>query len=821
MFHREKVGLPISRKSQTSGVTLARSQARSQLKSAVAAEDAAAKAEARRLRVLVPLILLLLAVALGLKAWDERRAAEDSRLSQIESDARHLADQIMATANVAVTAISIAEGGSVPRAETASFTPGIDAIVSLRDASQSPDGSRLGDAAAAAGRMMERGELIGLSGQGDLVFLTALDARNPVLALTQASKIVPEPASGARITLKSEGPALGFGDPALEAAASVADLRRPRVTSSGRARAASACAAVGEGPLSVCVTVNQPLFTRADLLSFAIFALLVAAPTFTLFGLSRRLSLRQREIAIQETRNEESDRILGLVMRGARAGYWEWYQDASALFLSEGAADLVGLAEGGRVPLQELLDRVPVESRGYVKEGFSKARSIGWVHLTFIAQTSPLRWIEMRGSISTDPVTGNTVFGGIMMDATERKQAEDRVKTAERRLRNAIEGFNGPFALWDTRKRLLYWNRAFALDFGLQDTLRPGMSHDTVVIARAGAVAMERQSEQDARTTTIALRSGRWLKMVERATPDGGLITVGIEVTENVRNEEELKKQKEKLHRSALELQRAEGRASELSRKYSEEKEKAERAALAKSAFLANMSHELRTPLNAVIGFSEIMTNELAGPLGDPSYKEYAKDILMSGQHLLDMINDILDMAKIEAGKMTISPQPIDPVDPVDAAMRMIRRKAEEKGIDLVLEAEDNLPDIDADHRAIRQMMLNLLSNAIKFTDPAGTITVRVEQRGTDIYFGVTDTGIGIPAEDLPRLAQPFEQVAKTKDRNHEGTGLGLSLTKSFAEMHGGRMLLSSIYGEGTTVAFVLPIGGPAAVRFDMQRDVA
>ena len=781
----------------------------------------AAKAEARRLRVLVPLILGLLALALGLKAWDERQTAETARLSQIQGEARHLSDRIEATANVAVTAISIAEGGSVPRAETASLTPGIDAIVSLRDASQSPEGSRLGEAAATAEQMMGEGELIGLSGQGDLVFLAAVDTRNPVIALTQASKVVPDPGKGARVTLKGNTHTASFGDDALAPAALATDPARPGIISSGGARAASACAPVAGGELAVCVTVDQPFFTRADLLSLAIFALLVAAPTFTLFGLSRRLSLRQREIAIQETRNEESDRILGLVMRGARAGYWEWYQDAGTLFLSEGAADLVGLSDGGRVPLDELLARVPVESRGYVQEGFSKSRSIGWIHLTFIAQTSPLRWIEMRGSLSTDPVTGTTVFGGIMMDATERKQAEDRVKTAERRLRNAIEGFNGPFALWDTRKRLLYWNRAFALDFGLQDTLRPGMSHETVVIARAGAVSLERQSTEDARTTMIALRSGRWLKMVERATPDGGLITVGIDVSENVRNEEELKKQKEKLRRAALDLERSEGHSSELSRKYSEEKEKAERAALAKSAFLANMSHELRTPLNAVIGFSEIMTNELAGPLGDPSYKEYAKDILMSGQHLLDMINDILDMAKIEAGKMTISPQPIDPIDPVDAAMRMIRRKAEEKAINLVLEAENNLPDIDADHRAIRQMMLNLLSNAIKFTDSAGTITVRVEQRGTDIYFGVTDTGIGIPPEDLPRLAQPFEQVAKTKDRNHEGTGLGLSLTKSFAEMHGGRMLLSSIYGEGTTVAFVLPIGGPAAIRFDIQRDVA
>lgn len=800
---------------------MAKSQARSQLKPAAATEDVAARAEARRLRVLVPLILGLLAFALGLKAWDERQTAEAARLSQIEAEARMLAGRLEAQARVAITAISISEGSSVPRAETAHLTPGIDAIVSLRDAQQSPSGSRLGEAAITAETMIEAGAVTGLSAQGDLVFLAAPDERNPVIAVSPAARLIEGRTPDIRISVRGDGHLVAVGNEALSGAASAASVAEPAILSAGGVRAASACAAVEGGGLSVCVTAEQPLLTLADLLSFAIFALLIAAPTFTLFGLSRRLSQRQREIAIQETRNEESDRILGLVMRGARAGYWEWSQENGALFLSDGAADLIGLPASGRVALDELLSRVPVESRGYVKEGFTKARSIGWVHLTFIAHTSPLRWLEMRGSVSTDPVSGLTVFGGIMMDATDRKQAEDRVKMAERRLRNAIEGFNGPFALWDSRKRLLYWNRAFAVDFGLQDTLRPGMSHDTVLIARAGAVMTERQSAEDARTMLLSLRNGRWLKMVERATPDGGLITVGIDVSENVRNEDELKKQKEKLRRAALDLERSEGHSSELSRKLGEEKEKAERAAATKSAFLANMSHELRTPLNAIIGFSEIMTSELAGPLGDPSYKEYAKDILMSGQHLLDMINDILDMAKIEAGKMTINTQPIDPVDPVDAAIRMIRRKAEEKAIDLVLEAQENLPDIDADHRAIRQMMLNLLSNAIKFTDRAGTITVRVEQRGTDIYFAVTDTGIGIPPEDLPRLAQPFEQVSKTKDRNTDGTGLGLALTKSFAEMHGGRMMLSSIYGEGTTVAFVLPIGGPAAIRFDIQRDVA
>jgi len=534
------------------------------------------------------------------------------------------------------------------------------------------------------------------------------------------------------------------------------------------------------------------------------------------------LSKRQTELLIQATRNQESDRLLGLVMRGAKAGYWEWSHATNAIFFSDGAASLLSLERQGLLTLDDLLARAPLEANGRIREAFDTARTIGWIHLTFPVSALQGRWIEMRGSLSTDPITGNDVFGGIMLDVTDRKQAEDRVRAAERRLRFAIEGFTGPFALWDSRRRLLYWNRAFALDFGLQDTLRAGLSHETMQIARSGAVLLERVSAEDSRTTLIALRSGRWLKLVERSTPDGGLLTVGVDVTENVRNAEELKKQQAKVKRAALDLERSEGKASELTRKYSEEKEKAEHAAATKAAFLGNMSHELRTPLNAIVGFSEIMMNELAGPLGHPSYKEYSSDILASGQHLLDMINDILDMAKIEAGKMTITPQPIDPVDPVDAALRMIRRKAEEKDIDLVLDADLDLPDIDADHRAIRQMILNLVSNSIKFTDRGGKITVRVEQRGPKIQFSVTDTGIGIPAEDLPRLGQPFEQVAKTKDRNTDGTGLGLALAKSFAEMHGGRMTLASIYGEGTTVAFTLPIGGPENLEDGMaSRDVA
>jgi two-component system cell cycle sensor histidine kinase PleC len=768
--------------------------------------------DSRRTWGLVLGMLGLLTLALGLKAWDERQVSEQAFLAQLGGEARMLAERVSARAESGVVILSIAAAGNLPGSDVAARSPGIDAVVALSDAAQSPPGSRLGDAAAAAVQFGPDDAGLTLTAHGDFVYVAPVQGARRLIALAPVTSVFSKP-DHARLLLRTPEAQFGYGPTHLAEAASMGKDAASAIRQDTRGvRAGTACAPVKSSAVQLCVTVERPFFTAADLLRLAIFALLVTAPALVLFGVTRRLSKRQTEMLVQTTRNQESDRILGLVMRGAQAGYWEWSHQSNAIFFSEGAAELLGLDRNGLLTLEDLLGRTPLETHTRIRDAFTQARSIGWVHMTFQTSGVPARWIEMRGSLSTDPATGEDVFGGIMLDVTERKQAEDRVRAAERRLRAAIEGFTGPFALWDSRKRLLYWNRSFAIDFGLQDTLRAGMGHDTVAIARAGAVLTERRSAEDSRTTVIALRNGRWLKMVERSTPDGGLLTVGVDISENVRNEEELTRQKERMKRAALDLERSEGKAKELTKKYSEEKAKAERAAFTKSAFLANMSHELRTPLNAIIGFSEIMTNELSGPLGDPSYKEYARDILTSGQHLLDMINDILDMAKIEAGKMTITPQPIDPVDPVDAAVRMIRRKAEEKEIDLVLDSAQNLPDIDADHRAIRQMILNLVSNAIKFTDRGGKITVTVEQRGPEIYFGVMDTGIGIPPEDLPRLGQPFEQVAKTKDRNTDGTGLGLALTKSFAEMHGGRMTLASVYGEGTTVAFYLPIGGPGSL---------
>jgi two-component system cell cycle sensor histidine kinase PleC len=225
------------------------------------------------------------------------------------------------------------------------------------------------------------------------------------------------------------------------------------------------------------------------------------------------------------------------------------------------------------------------------------------------------------------------------------------------------------------------------------------------------------------------------------------------------------------------------------------------------------MSHELRTPLNAINGFSEIMAGEMFGPLGDARYKGYAADILKSGQHLLSLINDILDMAKIEAGKMTLHYEPVDLTEVCEDAIRLMRGKAQDSGLSLTLEAAD-LPEVEADYRGLKQVMLNLISNAVKFTPEGGSITVSVQSAAFErVRIAVTDTGIGIAPEDLSRLAQPFEQVEGQHSKTTQGTGLGLALTKSLIELHGGQMLMESEPGAGTTVSFDIPMRRPAEMR--------
>lgn len=234
--------------------------------------------------------------------------------------------------------------------------------------------------------------------------------------------------------------------------------------------------------------------------------------------------------------------------------------------------------------------------------------------------------------------------------------------------------------------------------------------------------------------------------------------------------------------------------------------ESAELANRAKTKFLANMSHELRTPLNAIIGFSEIMRQQMFGPLGTERYIEYTNDIHDSGRHLLNVIDDILDISKIEAGRYAIEEEVIDFADVLRWSIEMMRARTIEKQQTVTLALPDEMPSLRADQRAMRQVMLNLLSNAAKFTPAGGEIalTVSIDDRG-DISLSVTDNGIGIPADKLHEVLEPFGQVDDTSARQHGGTGLGLPITKSLIEMHGGDFVLQSELGHGTKATMTLP----------------
>lgn len=234
-------------------------------------------------------------------------------------------------------------------------------------------------------------------------------------------------------------------------------------------------------------------------------------------------------------------------------------------------------------------------------------------------------------------------------------------------------------------------------------------------------------------------------------------------------------------------------------------------AELAKSNFLAAVSHELRTPLNAIIGFSDMLLHEMFGPFREPRQKEYVGIVRESGQHLLDVVNSILDVSKIESGCYAINPEPFRFRDAVDMCASMMALQAQAKSLDLAVDVAIGTGEVLADRRAVQQILINLVSNAVKFTPDGGRVEIGAKRLGSRLHFWVSDTGIGVAEEDLSRLGTPFMQVQNDYTRHFEGTGLGLSLVKGLVALHDGTMSIESAPGEGTTVTISLPIEGPAS----------
>jgi signal transduction histidine kinase len=266
-----------------------------------------------------------------------------------------------------------------------------------------------------------------------------------------------------------------------------------------------------------------------------------------------------------------------------------------------------------------------------------------------------------------------------------------------------------------------------------------------------------------------------------------------------------------RVHVTALEATKSE--LEETSRNLSHALQSADAANQAKSQFLAAMSHELRTPLNAVIGFSEMLTNQVFGPLGDGRYREYAEDIRASGAHLLSLISDILDLSRLDTGSADLSDDEFDVNEVIAETIRMLNRQAESAGIELHVSSTTSLPLVRADRRRIRQVLINLVSNAIKFTPRHGSVSARAFLDGEAVAISIADTGIGMAKHDIPRALEHFTQVDAALSRRYEGAGLGLPLSKRLMELHGGRLTIESEPNVGTTVTVVIPPARVASLR--------
>ena len=524
----------------------------------------------------------------------------------------------------------------------------------------------------------------------------------------------------------------------------------------------------------------------------------------------------------QATRAREADLIhetvrsrIDTALNRGRCGLWDWDLARGRIFWSQSMFEILGLdtkydllsfgdvnalVHPDDVRLYELAAELADATTTTIDHAFRMRHAAGhWV------------WLRARCELVRQAGESGLHLIGIAVDITEQKSLVEKTVAADMRLRDAIETIPEAFVLWDADNRLVLCNSNFQGLHHLPDeAITVGASYESVVAAGSKPVVRNKvvtggPSIPGARTFEAQLEDGRWLHISEMRTKDGGYVSVGTDITALKTHEEKLLDSEKRLMATIADLSASQQRSSELAEKYAEEKTRAEEANQAKSKFLANMSHELRTPLNAIIGFSEIMESGMFGPLGAEKYREYCSDIRGSGQYLLEVINDILDMSKIEAGRIRLDFEDLDLDSLLGEAMRVVGARAQDKQLQLSARTSPDLR-LRADRRALKQVILNLLSNAVKFTPGGGRVTVRGRASDYCITLAIADTGIGIAKDALARLGRPFEQVESQLTKSHQGSGLGLAISKSLVELHGGHMRIRSTLVKGTLVMVWLPL---------------
>ncbi|MBP1183165.1 two-component system cell cycle sensor histidine kinase PleC [Methylobacterium sp. PvR107] len=563
---------------------------------------------------------------------------------------------------------------------------------------------------------------------------------------------------------------------------------------------------------------------------------LIAAAALVIVGVGLAYGLQTRQAARADRAREQIRGRLETALRRGACGLWDWDVARGRIYWSDSMYSLLGYRRQ-----HEYLSFGDVNGLVHPDDGdlYSLARGLA-ANQTFIDHAFRMRgadgayvWLRARAEVVADAADGGRHLVGIATDISEQRALEETNAAADMRLRDAVEAISEAFVLWDTGNRLVLCNSKFRHLHALSpEDAQSGRSYMDVMgrgvlpqVRRESPDAGRSLEEMTARTFEAELADGRWLQISERRTKDGGYVSVGTDITSLKRNQEQLLASERELIETVKDLKRSRRtlelqtqQLADLAERYLDQKAAAEGASQAKSEFLANMSHELRTPLNAIIGFADVMENAVLGPLGTPRYTEYCRDIRESGSHLLSMIDDILDMARLEARRVRLEPRAISAETAIAAALAPVEAAARKKAITVSVDVPPGLVLL-ADPNAMQQILANLVQNALKFTPAGGKVVVRARRAGTRTHLFVEDNGIGIPRSDLARLGRPFTQVETQMTRSHKGSGLGLAITRSMVELHGGSLRIRSEVSVGTIVLVRLP--GPSADRSDQTLPAA
>ncbi len=515
---------------------------------------------------------------------------------------------------------------------------------------------------------------------------------------------------------------------------------------------------------------------------------------------------------------------LDKALDGGECGLWDWDLSEGHIFWSHSMFEILGLPQRGEfLSYGEVAARIHQDDAkldNLIEDLLNGTRKIFDQEFRMRHEKGHWVWLRARAALAPGHNVSEPHLVGIVFDITRQKQLDKLNRDAEVRLKDAVENISEAFVLWDTESKLVLCNSKYQQFHSLPASVcQPGTSYSMVTAASKEPVVRQilprhGDDASGSRSMEVQIADGRWLQINERRTKDGGFVSVGTDITALKQQEEHLLHSERNLMMTVRDLQKERQlaeeqsqRLAELADKYASEKTRAEAANRSKSEFLANMSHELRTPLNAVIGFSEIMSQEMFGALGSPKYSEYALDIRKSGQFLLDVINDILDMSKIEAGRVDLELSTVELGSMLEEVLRLVGPRAAEGGLDLRQDVGATAEFV-ADRRALKQVFINLISNAVKFTPEGGTVTVKSRSDGENISVQIIDTGIGIPQRDIEKLGRPFEQVENQFTKSKGGSGLGLAISKSLVDLHGGSLTIDSKEGVGTTVTVMIPMSG-------------